>query len=59
MLCVDPTDERKVIVKRLALCVEGRPDMELDLTGDLDKLKQQVGFSTKFILLLFYEGLND
>jgi Rho GDP-dissociation inhibitor len=39
---VDEKDERKVIVKKLALCVPGRPDMELDLTGDLDKLKKQV-----------------
>ncbi|BET01740.1 unnamed protein product [Nesidiocoris tenuis] len=38
---VDPNDERKVLVKKLALCVEGRPDMELDLTGDLTNLKQQ------------------
>lgn len=35
-------DERKVIVKKLALCVDGRPDMELDLTGPLDQLKKQV-----------------
>ena len=38
---LDPTDPRKVIVKKLALCVEGRPDMELDLTGDISKLKKQ------------------
>uniref|UniRef100_A0A1B6DY17 Rho GDP-dissociation inhibitor 3 n=1 Tax=Clastoptera arizonana TaxID=38151 RepID=A0A1B6DY17_9HEMI len=39
---VDPSDERKVLVKRLALCVPGRPDMELDLTTDLSQLKKQV-----------------
>lgn len=39
---VDATDERKVIVKKLALCVPDRPDMELDLSGDLSQLKKQV-----------------
>nr|BAN20451.1 rho guanine dissociation factor [Riptortus pedestris] len=39
---VDPNDQRKVIVKKLALCVTGRPDMELDLSGPLDDLKKQV-----------------
>lgn len=38
----DPSDERKVIVKRLALCVDDRPDLELDLTSDLSQLKKQV-----------------
>ncbi|KOC66732.1 HEAT repeat-containing protein 2 [Habropoda laboriosa] len=38
---VDPNDPRKVIVKKLALCVADRPDMELDLTGDLSQLKKQ------------------
>lgn len=48
MLCsflltgLDPSDERKVIVKKLALCVPDRPDMELDLSGDLSQLKKQV-----------------
>lgn len=37
----DADDPRKVIVKKLALCVSGRPDMELDLTGDLTQLKKQ------------------
>lgn len=40
--CKDPNDPRKVIVKKLALCVPERDDMELDLTGDLTKLKKQV-----------------
>jgi len=31
-----------VIVKKLALCVADRPDMELDLSGDLTNLKKQV-----------------
>jgi Rho GDP-dissociation inhibitor len=38
---VDPNDPRKVIVKKLALCVKDRPDMELDLSGDLSQLKKQ------------------
>jgi len=41
-IIVDANDPRKVIVKKLALCVPGRDDMELDLTGDLTKLKKQV-----------------
>lgn len=39
---VEPNDPRKVIVKKLALCVTDRPDVELDLTGDLSQLKKQV-----------------
>lgn len=31
-----------MIVKKLALVVPGRPDMELDLSGDLTDLKKQV-----------------
>lgn len=38
----DTNDPRKVIVKKLSLCVDGRDDMELDLTGDLTQLKKQV-----------------
>jgi Rho GDP-dissociation inhibitor len=41
LIVVDPNDPRKVIVKKLALCVTDRPDMELDLTGDLTQLKKQ------------------
>ncbi|XP_033214415.1 rho GDP-dissociation inhibitor 1 isoform X2 [Belonocnema kinseyi] len=37
----DTNDPRKVIVKMLALCVADRPDMELDLSGDVSKLKKQ------------------
>ncbi|XP_055707200.1 rho GDP-dissociation inhibitor 1 [Phlebotomus papatasi] len=40
-IVVDATDARKVIVKQLALCVTGRPDMVLDLTGDISKLKKK------------------
>jgi Rho GDP-dissociation inhibitor/dynein assembly factor 5 len=29
-------------VKKLALCVPERPDLELDLTGDISQLKKQV-----------------
>lgn len=38
----DENDPRKVIVKQLALVVPDRPDVTLDLTGDLSKLKKQV-----------------
>ncbi|XP_046989730.1 rho GDP-dissociation inhibitor 1 isoform X2 [Schistocerca americana] len=41
-IIVDPDDPRKVIVKKLVLCVTDRPDVELDLTGDLTQLKKQV-----------------
>lgn len=41
-IILDPSDPRKVIVKKLCLCVDGRDDMELDLTGDLSQLKKQV-----------------
>jgi len=41
-IVVDDSDPRKVIVKKLALVVEGRDDMVLDLSGDLSKLKKQV-----------------
>lgn len=36
----EPNDPRRVIVKKLALVVDGMPDKELDLTGDLSKLKE-------------------
>jgi Rho GDP-dissociation inhibitor len=36
---VFPNDPRRVIVTKLGLIVDGRTDVELDLTGDLDKLK--------------------
>ncbi|XP_038211907.1 rho GDP-dissociation inhibitor 1 [Zerene cesonia] len=39
---VDANDPRKVIVKKLALCVTDRDDLELDLSGDLTDLKKQV-----------------
>jgi len=39
---VEPDDPRKVIVKKLALCVAERPDLELDLTGNISQLKKQV-----------------
>ncbi|XP_035894096.1 rho GDP-dissociation inhibitor 1 isoform X2 [Anopheles stephensi] len=38
----DDSDPRKVIVKKLALLVADRDPMELDLTGDLTKLKKNV-----------------
>jgi len=38
---VEPNDPRKVIVKKLALLSDGIPDKELDLTGELTKLKEQ------------------
>jgi len=39
---LDEDNPNKVIVKKLALCVTDRPDMELDLSGDLTNLKKQV-----------------
>ncbi|XP_077297207.1 rho GDP-dissociation inhibitor [Arctopsyche grandis] len=42
LVIVEPSDPRKVIVKKLALCVQGRDDLELDLTGDINDLKKQV-----------------
>lgn len=36
-----PNDPRRVIVTKLTLVVEGRADVDLDLTGDLTKLKEQ------------------
>jgi len=38
---VDPNDPRRVIVKKLALVVEGMADKELDLSGDISRLKEQ------------------
>jgi len=38
---VFPNDPRRVVVSKLGLIVEGRPDVELDLTGDLEKLKSK------------------
>lgn len=40
----DENDPRTVVVKQLALIVADRPDMTLDLTGDLSKLKKQVTY---------------
>ncbi|CAC5425413.1 unnamed protein product [Mytilus coruscus] len=37
-----PNDPRRVIVTELALVVQDREDVTLDLTGDLSKLKDQV-----------------
>lgn len=42
LLFLDPNDTRKVIVKKLALVVADRDDMELDLSGDISKLKKEV-----------------
>jgi len=36
-----PDNPRNVIVTKLAMVVEGRPDFELDLTGDLNALKSK------------------
>jgi len=41
-ILIDPNNPAKVIVKRLALVVAGRPDMVLELDGvDLSQLKKQ------------------
>ncbi|CAH1793569.1 unnamed protein product [Owenia fusiformis] len=36
-----PEDPRKVIVTKLSFCTEGRPDVDLDLTKDIETLKKQ------------------
>lgn len=41
---LDENNPNKVIVKKLALCVADRPDMELDLSGDITNLKKQVNY---------------
>lgn len=38
---VEPDDPRKVIVKKLVLVVTDRPEVSLDLTGDISKLKKE------------------
>lgn len=43
---VEPANPSNVIVKKLALVVEGRDDMELDLAGDLAQIKKTT-FSIK------------
>ncbi|CAG9857044.1 unnamed protein product [Phyllotreta striolata] len=40
-IIVEPDNPRKVIVKRLVLVVADRPEVALDLTGDLSKLKKE------------------
>lgn len=38
---VEPDDLRKVLVKKLVLVVVDRPEISLDLTGDISKLKKE------------------
>lgn len=40
-IIVEPNNPKNVIVKRLALLVEGRPDVVLDLTQNLGELKKK------------------
>jgi len=42
---VDPNDERKVILKKLSLVIEGREDSTIDLTENLATIKNK-----KFVL---------
>lgn len=42
LFCLDDSDPRKVIVKKLSLLVADRDPMELDLSGDISKLKKNV-----------------
>lgn len=44
-IVVFPDDKRQVIVQKLAMVVAGRPDKEIDLTGDLAEIKK-----TKFVI---------
>ena len=46
----DESNPSRVIVRRLALVVEGRDDVVLDLSGDLEALKTQV--RTSFVLAM-------
>lgn len=41
ILFSEPDDPRKVIVKRLVLVPVDRPEISVDLTGDLSKLKKE------------------
>lgn len=41
LLFVEPDNPRKVIVKRLVLIPVDRPELSLDLSGDLSKLKKE------------------
>jgi hypothetical protein len=43
-----PADPRRVIVQKLALVVEGRPDEELDLTTGIDEIKKTVTVSAEW-----------
>ncbi|XP_044760106.1 rho GDP-dissociation inhibitor 1 [Coccinella septempunctata] len=40
-IIVEPDNPRKVIVKKLVLVVADRPELSLDLSGDLSKLKKE------------------
>lgn len=40
-IILEPNDPRKVLVRKLVLVVDGRTDVELDLTGDLTQLKKK------------------
>lgn len=40
-IIVEPDDPRKVIVKKLVLVVADRPEVSLDLSGDISKLKKE------------------
>ncbi|KAI2808260.1 hypothetical protein RDWZM_005587 [Blomia tropicalis] len=42
VVVVDQSNPNRVIVKSLALVVDGRPDMTIDLSKDLDNVKKQV-----------------
>lgn len=40
-LIVFPNDPRHIIVQKLAIVVDGRPDIEVNLTGDISQLKKK------------------
>ncbi|XP_022241937.1 rho GDP-dissociation inhibitor 2-like [Limulus polyphemus] len=42
-IILEPDNPNRVLVKKLALVVEGRPDLILDLSGEHQSLKQYVG----------------
>jgi len=41
IVVVEPDDPRRVLVKKLVLVVADRPEIALDLTGDISKLKKE------------------
>lgn len=41
LMSIEPDNPKKVIVKRLVLVAQDRPEVALELTGDISKLKKE------------------